>query len=212
MGYCTRKDVFAWLPPAGVPNPAREIASINVPANTFALNSHHLSDGDAVSFRTVSGGKLPEPIETEKTYFVSVISESLFAVTESIGGPFVHLTSSGHNVLMMTKLPWDEWIDAASNEADCLLPEHIVPIQPDIDTGKYPAILVEFTAGLVAEKAMIRCAGESDAIRNRIDRLRTGLGVWGKERVKIRGVIEPRSAVVSILWKNNSRTIERTLP
>lgn len=74
--------------------PAVEIQSISQESPAiFVVNDHNLIDGDKIRLSTT--GSLPQGIQEATDYYVEVIDESSFVVSETLGGIGVGATSAG---------------------------------------------------------------------------------------------------------------------
>ena len=206
MGYCTRQDVFKWFQGGRFSSPARVVSHVNLSENTLTVDGHCLELNGNVSFRADAGGALPKPLEAGKVYYAIPVSDSAFSVAEDPDGSPIDITTVGSNVLAITELPWDSWIETATSELECTMPAHIVPLKEP-----YPAIVVRFTAGLVAEMAMDFTGVSSDRVTERLDRVRAELKEW-RRGISIRGPIEPKQAQVPLLFVNTSRNDGRVFP
>jgi len=188
--YCTRADVNGWIPPQAVRNPSRLLGSVAAGTDIISLDNHGLSDDDAVTFRAESGGTLPGGIVAGTTYYVLRQTDSTFKVSATEGGSAVDITSAGTNVVMVTELPWDNWIEQASNEIECTLPSAAVPL-----SSPYPAVVTDYCAGLVAERALVACGvGAPPGFSERMDRVRYELREWRKNGIVIRGAAQPTAS------------------
>lgn len=191
--YCETGDVYRWIPPGSVQPPVRLISNVATGTEILTLNGHGFVTGDLVTFRAEAGGSLPDPIVVGTTYYVIVLTDSTFSVTATAGGVAIDLTTEGENVVIVRQLPWTQWIAEASNEIECTLPAHAVPLDVDPVTGTYPAIVVAYTAGLVAEKALAFAGVSSVGISERLRNVRNELSAWRKG-IPIRGdVVPPRT-------------------
>jgi hypothetical protein len=206
MGYCEKSDVFRWFPRGSVTNPARLVSAVSTTAETLTVDGHGLSADDEVTFRAESGGSLPSPLVLGTTYYAIPVTESTFQVATAAGGAAVNLTSAGSNVLMISDLPWASWIESATSEIECTLPAHALPI-----AAPYPAVLTRYTAGIVAEMAMVFCGVSSESIQVQLDRVREELAMWRKG-IAIRGSANPTSGQVPYLYTGTTTEATRTIP
>ena len=206
MGYCTRAEVFRWFPRGGIANPARIVSSVNTTTDTLTIDCHGLQPNEVVTFRASAGGELPEPLQPATPYYAIPVSESAFALASSPDSPPIDLITTGRNVLLISELPWDAWIEEATNELECTMPAHVVPLD-----YPYPAVVTRYVAGIVAEMAMTYSGVASDAIATQLDRVRAELAIWRKGAC-VRGPVEPKQAQVPLLWKAPARSRRRTLP
>ena len=191
--YCTISDVYRWIPRGSVQNPAR-LVDVDTTTDTLTLDGHGLESGDEVQFRPESGGALPTGLVEGTSYYALVTSESTFQVAASVGGPAIDLSGTPSNVLCVVQLPWAAWIEEASNEVECTMPAHVVPL-----SAPYPAVVVAYTAGLVAETALAYSGVASASIADRLTRVRAELATWRKQGVPIRGAVRPASSNLAIV-------------
>ena len=206
MGYCERSDVFRWFPRGGVSNPARFVSAVSASSETLTVDGHGLQLNDEVTFRAESGGTLPSPLVAGTTYYAIPVTDSTFQISTTSGGAAVNITTTGSNTLLIVQLPWDEWIESATSEMECTLPAHVVPL-----VSPYPAVVTRYTAGLVAEMAMIFCGVNSEAIATQMDRVREELKIWRKG-IPIRGAVVPQAAQVPAYWTGSTSETTRTIP
>ena len=90
----------------------------------------------------------------------------------------------------MTPASSQTWIEWASNEIECTLPSAAVPLETP-----YPAVVVSYCAGLVAEQALVATGvGASPGFSERMDRVRNELREWRSKGIVIRGEDRPASA------------------
>lgn len=178
--YCTTADVYRWIPPGSVSNPARLVASVATSGNVLTIEGHGLALNTVVTFRAEGGGTLPSPIVDGTTYYAIPLTDSTFQVSTASGGGAVDITTTGSNTVMVQALPWATWIEEASAEIDNTLPDFTVALSP------VPAIVRSYASALVAERALTFCGVSSDALRERMISLRLELKEWRKG-VPLRG-------------------------
>lgn len=191
--YCDLADVFAWIPAEAVQHRARLVASVATTTNTLTLDGHGLVNDSPVMFRAEAGGSLPSPLVAGTTYYAIRLGASTFQVAGSVGGAAIDLTTIGENVVAVIEPPWSEWIEAASNELECTMPAHAVPL-----AGPYPAIVRSFCAGIVAEKALGWAGVSSTGLDGRMGGVRKELEKWRSQGIPIRGAIIPPSTNLSV--------------
>jgi len=185
--YCTMSDVWGWIPRGIVVNPTQLIGSVAAGTDIITLDGHGLADGDEVTFRAESGGTLPGGITAGTTYYAQVLTDATFKVSATAGGAAVDILSAGTNVLMISQLPWTSWIAKASNEIECTLPSAAVPL-----TAPYPAVVTDYTAGLVAERALAASGvGAAPGFTERMNRVRNELREWRAKGIVVRGAAQP---------------------
>lgn len=190
--YCTPANVYEWIPRGSVSAQALLVAAVDVSTNTFTLNGHGLSTGDALTFRAEAGGALPSPLVAGTVYYAIVLTDSTFQISTTVGGAAVDITTAGENVVAVVALPWTRWIESASAEVEQILPAHCVPM-----SAPYPEPVISYTAGLVAGKALAFCGVSSASIETGLERVRRELDQWRKN-VPIRGAIVPPSANLAV--------------
>lgn len=192
--YCTVSDVYRWIPRGSVQNPARLISGINTSTETLELDAHGFDTDDELVFRAESGGTLPTGITEGTTYYAIPVTDATFQVSASAGGSAVNLGGSPVNVVVICRAPWSKWIEEASNELECTMPSHVVPL-----STPYPAIVVAYVAGLVAEKALAWAGVQSSGVAARMVNTRNELKEWRQRGVQIRGTGAPVSSQLAVV-------------
>lgn len=188
--YCTMAHVYGWIPRGIVANPAHLLGSVASGTDILTLDGHGLTTDDAVTFRAESGGTLPGGIVDGTTYYAERLTDATFKISATEGGSAIDITSAGTNVVMITPLPWDTWIEQASNELENTLPSAAVPLE-----SPYPAVVESYTAGLVAEQALVACGvGAPPGFSERMDRVRYELREWRSKGITLRGDVTPPAA------------------
>jgi len=177
-----------------VQNSARLIAEIIIASNVFVLDGHGFETNDLVTFRAESGGTLPGNIVEGTTYYAIPLTDATFQVSASSSGAAVDVTGSPVNVVVIAQAPWSTWIEEASNEVECTMPAHVVPL-----TAPYPAIVVAYVAGLVAEKALAWAGVASASVAERLKTTRQELKEWRTRGVSIRGDVVPGHAQLAVV-------------
>lgn len=190
--YCAQADVYRWIPPGSIPNPARLISDVATGTEIMTLDGHGFIDDLELIFRADAGGTLPSPLVAGTTYYAIVVTDSTFQVSASAGGAAVNLTTAGTNVLVISELPWADWITRASARMDDTMPSHSVPLD-----APYPEIVVHYTAGLVAQMAMHYSGQDSAGVQAALDRAYKDLDRWRKGAT-IRGTVVPSEANLAI--------------
>lgn len=180
--YCTISDVYRWIPRGSVQNAARLIGGINTTSETLELDGHGFEADDALTFRAEAGGTLPTGITEGTTYYAIPVTDSTFKVATTPGGSAVNLGGSPVNVVVICQAPWSTWIEEASNEIECTLPAHVVPL-----SEPYPAVVVAYAAGLVAEKALAWAGVQSTGLQQRMVNTRNELREWRSKGLPVRG-------------------------
>jgi hypothetical protein len=174
MAYATKADVYKWIPSGSVSSPSRHVTA-SASTDRISVDSHGLEDGAPVSFRAESGGAVPSPLVTGTTYFVRDATEHTFKVAATDEGTAISLSSNGTNVLMVLEIPWDGWLEAASQQVDNLLPANATPF-----VAPYPPVVVNYTALIVASWALTFGGKGSDLIASEFDRALEELKTWRK--------------------------------
>jgi hypothetical protein len=181
--YCTVTDVAAWIPLDAVQAPAR-LVTVNATTNVLSLSGHGLAADTEVTLRADAGGTMPGNITAGTTYYAIVLTDSTFKLSASSGGAAIDITSAGSNVLLVTELPWDAWIEEESNKLECTIPAHAVPL------STVPAVVRSFVAAMVALRALTRCGVPSEALHKQVDIVRDELKEW-RRGIPLRGQVVP---------------------
>jgi len=198
--YCSSSDVYTWIPRGSVQSPALSVASIATGSEIVTIDGHGLDTGDAVVFRAEAGGTMPSPLVAGTTYYAIRLTDATLQVSATVGGAPVNITTQGENVVLVVELPWARWIAQASNEIECLLPAHVVPI-----TGTVPEIVRTYTAGLVAQRALAYCGVSlPPGFEQRIAQVMTELSQWRKTGATIRGAVVPTASNLAIVSSRTS--------
>jgi hypothetical protein len=180
--YCEPADLYSYgLPRGAVPNPGRNVASVNASANALTLDEHGFATDDPVTFRAQSGGSLPAPLVEGTTYYAIVVDDARFSVAASEGGAAIDLTSAGSRVLVISRLPREAAIRWASAIIDQSLPAHAVPL-----TAPYPEIVVATCAELAAGKLAGYSGAGAKSLADMIAAANARIAKWAKG-VPLRG-------------------------
>ena len=190
--YATIADVYRWIPKGSVQNPARLITNLNTTTEILSLDGHGMTLDDELTFRAESGGTMPTGIVEGTTYYAIPLTDSTFSIAATTGGSAIDLSGTGTNVAVIVQLPWASWITAASARIDCTIPAHAAPL-----AVPYPAIVVDYTAGLVAEMALAFSGATSTGLNERMVNVRAELKEW-RRGIPIRGTDAPSSGNVAI--------------
>jgi hypothetical protein len=182
--YCSTSDVYRWIPPGSVSNPARLVSAVSTSADTLTIDGHGLALNSTLQVRAESGGTLPSPLAEGTVYYAKPVTDSAVQLASTAGGTAINLTTTGANVVVIVDLPWATWIEEASAEIDCTMPAHVVPL------ATVPAIVRAYTSALVAERALTFCGVTTDALKERMVSLRLELKEW-RRGVPIRGTNAP---------------------
>lgn len=202
--YCSRSDVYGWLPRGVVQRPARLAASVSTALDTLTLDDHGLADDDEITFRAESGGSLPSPLAAGTTYYASATTASTFKVAASAGGAAINLTTAGSNVLVIATLPWDRWIEDESATLDCTVPAHVVPF------ATVPHIVRKYVSAMVAKRAAVACGVATPLLDGELAIIREDLKLW-RTGIAIRGQAEPTQAQVPQLYVSGTTQSTRSI-
>jgi hypothetical protein len=199
MGYCTEQDLYRFgLPRGNVAHPSRLIGAVDVSANRIALDSHGLSVGDSVQFRSVGGGVLPTPLAEGTDYFVVYASEWQFAVSATLGGTAVDLSAVGGSTAVLARLPIDHVIEKVSHIIDDMVPGCAVPFDPVPEIVRVTcaelaaAMLVSMVGGVPTQPVSTLI----DAAQKRLDRWAKGVPVAGATSAQLSSYSRPRRTSV----------------
>ena len=192
-GYCAIADVYSWIPRGSVKSSRRLLSSVSASTEVLTLDGHGLATDDAVTFAAEAGGTLPSPLVAGTTYYSIRLSDSTFSVTTAAGGSAINLTTEGENVALVCDAPWDLWIAKSSAIIDEKLLAHVVPL-----TAPYPQIVVDYTAGMVAECALAWGDIASTGISERMKLVRADFERWVTKGAPIRGAIVPRASNLAV--------------
>lgn len=210
--YCDLSDVFCWIPAETALARRRLVASVDTATNLLTLDGHGMATDDPVLFRAEAGGSLPSPLVAGTTYYAIRVTSSTLRVSDAAGGSALDLTTAGENVVAIVEPPWEKWIEAASNELECTLPAHVVPL-----VAPLPPIVVSYVAGLVAEKAMGWAGTSMPGFDARMGGVRKDLDRWRSKGANIRGAVVPPASNLAITasqitidsrgWATNGQTV-----
>jgi hypothetical protein len=159
----------------------------------MTLNGHGFELNAVLLFRAESGGSLPTPLVDGTSYYAIPLTDSTFSVSATEDGTAINLTSAGSNIIVVSQLPYDTWIEEASNWVECNLPAHVVPL-----SAPYPAVVVGVTADLAAARALAYVGHSNADLSLREERAQRRLAQWVKG-IPVRGGIVPASANLSIV-------------
>jgi hypothetical protein len=162
------------------------VSDVNTSTETMSLDGHGFLDDDELIFRAESGGTLPTGIVEGTTYYAIVVTDATFRISATAGGSAVNLSGTGTNFSVIVQAPWSLWITEASGEIDNTLPAHVVPL-----SSPYPPVVVAYSAGLVAEKALAWSGVSSVSVAARLANTRKELDMWRKYGIPQRGTNAP---------------------
>lgn len=191
--YCNASDLYSHgLPPGGLPNPGRLLASVSADDDTLTLREHGLTDDDPVSFRAEGGGALPTPLTDGTTYYAIAVSDDVISVTDAPGGEAIDITAAGSRTLLIAPLPIAKAITWGAAMIENMLPAHLVPlIEP------YPEIVRMTNAELAVGKLMTRQGASSTSLSEMVAAAQKRLERWGKG-VPLRGENVPERANLAV--------------
>ena len=188
--YCEIADVYNWIPRGSVQNSARLLGSVATATDVITLDGHGLETDDPITFRADAGGELPTGLVEATTYYAIKLTDTTLSVAAAAAGSAIDLTSEGSNTLLIAPVPWVAWIAAASARMESTLPAHAVPLE-----APFPEIVIVYTAGLVAVKALLWSGNAGPpGFTEEMERVRAELKEWRKNGIPIRGAIVPTSA------------------
>jgi hypothetical protein len=144
VSYAERSDTTAIGPAGSLVSPAREIALVDVSANTLELGWHGLTTGDQVSFRVEAAGVLPAPLVAGTTYYANVVDEDHFNVAATPDGDPIVMTTTGtapFSLVVAIGPLIDYFNEFFSRWADGKLVYHQVPL-----TSPYPSYVTYIVA------------------------------------------------------------------
>lgn len=180
--YCVRADLYLFgLPRGSIPNPGRNVLSVDSAANSFALGDHAFETGDLVSFRAELGGTLPAPLVAGVSYYAVALTEDTFQVAATSGGSAVDLTTAGSEVMVYSRLPVDSAIAKGARVIDQALIGHAVPL-----TAPYPELVVMTNAELAAGFLGYFSGGTSKSLADMTAAAQKRIDAWAKG-VVVRG-------------------------
>lgn len=188
--YCTQADVELRVPSEQLPRPARLVSSVSASTDTLTLEGHGLATDAPVTFRAESGGSLPSPLVAGTAYYAIRLTDSTFQIAAAAGGSAIDLTTTGTNVLLIKRIPWETAITWGSAIVDDSTPAHVVPF-----TSPYPQIVIEVTAELAAEWLRAWAGSLSAQLADRITWAQARIDRWSKG-TPIRGTNAPVNAAV----------------
>ena len=187
--YCSIANVYEWVPRGSVSAQPLLVAAVDASANVLTIDGHGFALDDEITFRVEAGGSMPSPLVAGTTYYAIPVTSSTFQVATSAGGSAVNLTTVGENVVAVVPPPWARWIAAASGELEDVLRAHLVPL-----SAPYPEVVVSYTAGVTAGKALRWCGTKTDQLDADLQRVRLQLKDWCSKAIPLRGTNAPISA------------------
>lgn len=180
--YCGRADLYNFgLPRGSIPNSGRLVLSTSATADAFTLGEHGFSAGDPVTFRAEMGGSMPAPLIAGTTYYALPVSESVFQVAATAGGPAIDLTTAGAEVLVSSPLPIESAIEWGAETINLALIAHAVPLE-----APYPPIIVMVNAELAAAKLGYFSGATSKSLTDVMASAQKKIDTWAKG-VPLRG-------------------------
>lgn len=201
--YCDESDLAAFgLPRGSFPNPARQVARVDLASDSMTLDEHGFSADAPVVFRPDigSGSSLPAPIVEGSTYYAIPVSDSAFKVAATIGGSALDLTTEGATFLVVGKLDKAAAIRAASAVVDDMLPAHVVPL-----VEPYPEIIRLTAAELATARLMGSTGLTSQSYTEVLKEARIRVQRWAKG-IPVRGENAPaRSGLSAAAGRRDSR-------
>jgi hypothetical protein len=202
--YCTRTDVYHWIPSGSVSNPGRHVSSVSTATSVITVDGHGYSDGIAVTLRAEVGGMLPAPLVAGATYYVRDATEATFRLCASPDSSSIAITTAGKNVVVVAEIPWNDWIAAASEQVECLIPAHATPLSPP-----YPRVVANYVALIVAGRALSYSGKGSELLTDERDRAERELEIWRKNGIPIRAIPgeDARGAYSRIVKRERKGTI-----
>ncbi len=160
MAYATRKNVYSTgLQPAAFVRAPRTVEAVDETTDTLTLRGHGLETGRIVTFAIQGsptpvmgtiGSALPAGVSASIVYYAIKLSEDLFRVSASLGGPAVSLVDEGTGIFGIAVDPGedlDEQLEADAGDIDIACAAHGTPFKPDTN-GSFPAWLVALNARL----------------------------------------------------------------
>ena len=186
------------MAPGSLPNVARLIASVSAASEILTLDGHGLELNQELTFRAESGGSVPSPVVAGTTYYAIPLTSDTFQITASISGPALNITTAGSNLLVIPEMPWAGWIDECSAMVDQTLPGHVVPVEVDPVTGKYPEPVRLYCAALLAMRALAHVGASTAAVQSQMEFWNKQTDKWAKGGI-IRGTNAPRVANIAAL-------------
>lgn len=182
MGYCVRSDLYSFgLPRGTIPNPGRNVLSVDTTANAMALGDHEFATGDPLVFRAEMGGSMPAPLVAGTRYYAIALTDGTFQVAATASGAAIDLTTAGAEVLVASPLPIEESIEWGAEVINQALVNHAAPL-----TAPYPPIVVMANAELAAAKLGLFSGGTSKSLTDMMALATNRLVSWAKG-VSVRG-------------------------
>lgn len=183
--YAEITDALPFLPPTGLPNPAR-VATGSASGNYLESEGHGLSTDTEVTLRAEVGGSVPAPLVEGTTYYAIPISGARFKLAATPGGVPIDLTTDGANFVFASPLPWGAWLDWGARQVDSFMPVHMIPL-----VAPYPPIVVTANGELAAMRGMVATSGADIDLGARIDAVGARIARWAKG-IPVRGTTVQR--------------------
>lgn len=129
-------------------------ASALAASDEISYDGHGLETNDPVTVRALSGSVLPTPLVAGTTYYVIRHTNSAFALSATLNGSAIDLTTDSYTLVVARDPDFDMWIEFYSRWTDVSLPGHLVPLQSPI----HPLVR-GLVADMVAER-MFNVSGQ----------------------------------------------------
>lgn len=174
--YCVRSDLHSFgLPRGTIPNPGRNVLSVDVATNAMALGDHEFATGDPLVFRAEMGGSMPAPLIAGTRYYAIALTDGAFQVSATQSGAAIDLTTAGSELLVSSPLPIDESIAWGAAIIEQALVAHAVPL-----TAPFPPIVVMTNAELAAAKLGLFSGGTAKSLTDLMASATARLQEWAK--------------------------------
>ncbi len=158
--YCTRANVYAWIPAAAFVRAPKTIEAVDAAADMLTLRGHGLVadrpvrfaiDGAPAPVLGVAAAALPGGLSASSVVYAQPLSEDLFQIAATAGGAAIDITSAGSGrfgLIVGHEPDLDEQILNASAWIDVHIPAAKTPV-PAVN-GVYPRILEQLAARFAA--------------------------------------------------------------
>lgn len=197
--YCQPADLHDHgLPRGALPNPGREIASVNTGTDIMSLDEHGFRLDDELVFRADEGGSLPAPLVEGTTKYAKPLTDSTFQVADTPGGAAINFTTAGALFFVIIALPKVAAIRWASALVDDMLPAHVVPL-----TAPYPVSVVAVAAQLAAWK-LLSYTGQAPGTFAEIHKSSDDTIKRWARGIPLRGANVPASANLAVTGSSSS--------
>lgn len=192
VSYCDESDLYAFgLPRGSLTNSARPVVA-DAAADSFTLDVHGFVDGDEVSLRADPGGAMPAGLTAGTVYFVKRVSEAVFQLALTDGGPAIDFTTTGARVVAYAPINIPAAIQWASRILDdAMQGSTLVPLTEPISE------IIRMTCAELAAGKLMAGRNGSRALSEVIEAATKRAASWAKKRPLGENAGKPAGLAVS---------------